>query len=93
MAFQQARQALVAPRGEPPMDGGVANGKEYGQLVHRLAPVVAQHGLGAAALAGMAGVVAARVKGCDFFGAQDKGGTHAPKLLPPFLCDYFCTTT
>ena len=68
MAFPQARQALVAPRGKPPVDGGVADGKEGRQLVHRLAPVVAQHGLGAAALTGMTGVVAARVEGHGFVG-------------------------
>lgn len=66
MAFQQARQALVAPRGKPPVDGGVADGKEGRQLVQGPASVVAQHGLGAAALAGMTGVVAARVEGGDF---------------------------
>ena len=75
------------------MDGGVADGKEGRQLVQALASVVAQHGLGAAALAGMTGVVAARVEGDDFVRGQGKGGTHGPKLLPLFLCDYFCVTT
>ena len=72
------------------MDGGVADGKERGQLVEALAPVVAQQGLGPAALAGVAGVVAARVERRHFISGEGEGGKHGAKIAPRRLCVYFC---
>jgi len=93
VAFQQAGQAVVVPSGEPAVDRGVTNGEKGRQLVQALAPVVAQHGLGAPALAGVAGVVAARVEGRDFVSSQGKKGTHGPKIRPLNLYAYLCFIT
>ena len=92
-ALAQARQALLVPRLEPAVGGGVANGKKGSQLVQALAPVVAQQGLGPAALARVFGVVAARLERCHFVSSQGKGGKHRAKIRPQTLCDYFCLTT
>jgi len=81
--FAEARQALFAPGREPAVDRGVADGEKDGQLVQALAPVVAQHGLGPAAVAGVFGVVAARVERRHFVGGQDKGSKHNAKITPP----------
>lgn len=93
VAFQQAGQAVVVPSAEPAVDGGVANGKKDRQLTQALAPVVAQHGLGAPTLAGVAGIVAARIEDRDFASSQGKGNAHGSKIRSLNLCDYLCFTT
>ena len=65
------------------MDGGVADGEKGRQLVHALAPVVAQYGLGPAAVAQVFGVVAARLERRHFVGSQEKGDKHVTKITPP----------
>ena len=76
------------------MDSGVADGEKGRQLVHALAPVVAQYGLGPTAVAGVFGLVAARLERRHFVGSQEKGNKHGTKITPPpILCAYFCSTT
>ena len=78
------------------MGGGVANGKKGSQLVQALAPVVAQQGLGPAALARVAGLVATRLERYHFVSSQGKGDKHGTKITPPhfmrlLLLDYLIT--